>query len=190
MILVLDNHDSFTYNLVQAVGSLGVEVEVRTNDEVTVDEVEALDPDGIVISPGPGHPARDRDFGVCGPVLEQLSPSIPTLGVCLGLQGFVHRYGGTVEHAPGVVHGKSSPVHHDGSELFDGIPDPFEAGRYHSLVVADLGEEIEEIAWTDDDLIMGARHVDHPIWGVQFHPESVLTEDGPTLLANFARRCT
>lgn len=190
MIVVLDNHDSFTYNLVQHLGELGADLDVYTNDAIDVDGVRDLDPDGIVISPGPGSPDRDRDFGVCGPVLEQISPDVPTLGVCLGLQGFVHRYGGSIRRSGRVVHGKPSQVRHDGRRLFDGLPDPLSAGRYHSLVVdPDLPDGLERTAWTDDGTVMGVRHRELPIEGVQFHPESILTDRGKELLSNFLEWC-
>lgn len=189
-LLVLDNYDSFTYNLVQYLGELGCDPTVRTHDALDLDGVRALEPDGIVISPGPGTPTRERDFGVCGPVLTEASPDVPTLGVCLGLQGFVHRYGGTVERAPAVVHGKASTVHHDGQGVFEGLPDPLRAGRYHSLIAApDLPDALVRSAWTDDGEVMGVRHATYPIEGVQFHPESILTDHGRGLLANFLEMC-
>jgi anthranilate synthase/aminodeoxychorismate synthase-like glutamine amidotransferase len=186
-VLVLDNYDSFTYNLVQYLGELGADLDVRRNDAITLKEAEALAPDGIVISPGPGNPADARSFGVCGEVLRALSPATPTLGVCLGLQGFAHHYGGRVVPAPRLMHGKSCLVHHDGQGVLRGLPDPMEAGRYHSLVVerSSLPRDIVVTAWTEQGEVMGARHARFPIEGVQFHPESILTPHGKDLLRNF-----
>jgi anthranilate synthase/aminodeoxychorismate synthase-like glutamine amidotransferase len=185
--LVIDNFDSFTYNLVQYLGELGADPVVFRNDAITAKEAEALAPDAIVISPGPGNPADPRYFGVCADLLTGLSRSTPTLGVCLGLQGFAHVYGGKVVHASRVVHGKSSLVEHDGRGVLAGVPSPFKAARYHSLVVdrASLPPDIEVSAWTAEGEVMGARHRRHPIEGVQFHPESILTEHGMTILRNF-----
>ena len=185
--LVIDNYDSFTFNLVQYLGELGTELLVYRNDAITAKEAEALRPDAIVISPGPGNPADPKYFGVCADLLTGLSKTTPTLGVCLGLQGFAHVYGGRVVHAPRIVHGKSSPVHHDGRGVFQDVPSPFNAARYHSLVVdpASLPADLEKTAWTAEGEIMGARHRRHPIEGVQFHPESILTEHGKLMLRNF-----
>lgn len=185
--LVIDNFDSFTFNLVQYLGELGADPIVHRNDAISAKEAEALAPDAIVISPGPGNPANARDFGVCRDLLLGLSRTTPTLGVCLGLQGFGHVYGAKVVHAPRILHGKASPVHHDGRTVFQGVPSPFLAARYHSLVVdpATLPAEIEKTAWTDKGELMGARHKRYPIEGVQFHPESILTEHGKTILKNF-----
>jgi anthranilate synthase/aminodeoxychorismate synthase-like glutamine amidotransferase len=185
--LVIDNFDSFTFNLVQYLGELGADPLVHRNDAITAKEAEALQPDAIVISPGPGNPANPRDFGVCADLLTGLSKTTPTLGVCLGLQGFAHVYGGKVVHAPRVLHGKASPVHHDGKGVLAGLPSPFLAGRYHSLVVeeASLPRDIVKTAWTQEGELMGARHARHPIEGVQFHPESILTEHGKQILRNF-----
>ena len=186
-VLVIDNYDSFTFNLVQYLGELGSELKVFRNDAITAKEAEALEPDAIVISPGPGNPADPKYFGVCADLLTGLSKTTPTLGVCLGLQGFAHVYGGKVVHAPRIVHGKSSPVHHDGRGVFQDVPSPFNAARYHSLVVdpASLPAELEKTAWTAEGEVMGARHRRHPIEGVQFHPESILTEHGKLMLRNF-----
>lgn len=188
--LVIDNFDSFTFNLVQLLGELGADPVVHRNDAITAKEAEALEPDAIVISPGPGNPANPRDFGVCRDVLLGLSRTTPTLGVCLGLQGFGHAYGAKVVHAPRIVHGKSSLVRHDGRTIFEGVPSPFPAARYHSLVVDPdtLPPDVEKTAWTDDGELMGARHKRHPIEGVQFHPESILTEHGKLILKNFLER--
>jgi anthranilate synthase component 2 len=186
-VLVLDNYDSFVYNLGHALEDLGARCTVVRNDAVTVDDVRAIDPDAIVISPGPGVPGDPRDFGVCGDVLTSLSRDIPTLGVCLGHQGIAHLYGGKVIRAT-PVHGKASPVMHDGTGLYDGLPSPFLAGRYHSYIVADdLPQELEVTSRTTGGTIMGIRHRHFPIEGVQFHPESVLTPLGPRVLENFLR---
>jgi para-aminobenzoate synthetase component 2 len=186
-ILVLDNYDSFTYNLVQAIGALGADVTVKRNDEIDLDGVRKLAPDGIVISPGPGNPADPDYFGVCRDVLLGLSPTTPTLGVCLGMQGFVHHYGGDVVQAPRLMHGKACQVSHDGETLYEGTPDPFEAGRYHSLLVEEqtLPDDIEATAVSDEGELMGVRHTELPIEGVQFHPESILTPAGDDILHNF-----
>ena len=185
--LVIDNYDSFTFNLVQYLGELGTELAVRRNDAITAKEAEALEPDAIVISPGPGNPENARDFGVCADLLTGLSKTVPTLGVCLGLQGFAHVYGGKVVHAPRIVHGKSSMVHHTGAGVLRDVPTPFRAARYHSLVVdpATLPADLEKTAWTEDGELMGARHRRFPIEGVQFHPESILTDHGMLILRNF-----
>ena len=185
--LVVDNFDSFTFNLVQYLGELGADPVVHRNDAITAKEAEALRPDAIVISPGPGNPADPKAFGVCADLLLGLSRTTPTLGVCLGLQGFGHVYGAKVVHAPRILHGKASPVHHDGQGVFRGVPSPFQAARYHSLVVdpASLPSDLVKTAWTDQGELMGARHRRYPIEGVQFHPESILTEHGKTMLRNF-----
>jgi len=186
MILVLDNYDSFTYNLVQYLGDLGADPVVRRNDEITVDDVESLAPQAIVISPGPGRPA---DAGVAVPLVQRWGPSIPTLGVCLGHQAIAEAYGGRVVTAPTLMHGKTSSVSHEGKALFRGIPSPLQVMRYHSLTVEreSLPDELEVIAWSEDDdsEIHAMRHREHPVWGVQFHPESVMTEHGREILGNF-----
>jgi anthranilate synthase/aminodeoxychorismate synthase-like glutamine amidotransferase len=189
MLLVIDNYDSFTYNLVQYLGELGAEVEVRRNDAVTVEEVGKLAPAGIVLSPGPCAPAQ---AGVTVDVIRAWGSRIPTLGVCLGHQAIGEAYGGRVVRASRAVHGKASRVTHDGSELFTGVPNPLEVGRYHSLIVerdslpADL--RVSATAEDDPDEIHALRHRDHPVWGVQFHPESVLTPHGKRILKNFLQR--
>lgn len=185
--LVIDNFDSFTFNLVQYLGELGADPIVHRNDAITAKEAEALAPDAIVISPGPGNPSDPKYFGVCADLLTGLSQTTPTLGVCLGLQGFGHVYGGKVVHAPRILHGKASPVLHDGRTIFQGVPSPFLAARYHSLIIdeASLPRDIEKTAWTEQGELMGARHKRFPIEGVQFHPESILTEHGKTILRNF-----
>jgi anthranilate synthase component II len=183
-VLVIDNYDSFTYNLVQVLGGLGADPVVRRNDAIDLDGVAALAPDGILISPGPGTPA---DAGVSRAVIETFGAGIPLLGVCLGHQCIGEVFGGRVVRAPQVMHGKTSWIHHRGAGVLAGLPDPFEATRYHSLVVApeDLPAVLEVTAETDDGVIMGLRHRSWPVEGVQFHPESILTVEGPRLLANF-----
>ena len=186
MLLVIDNYDSFTYNLVQYLGEVGAEIVVRRNDAVTVAEVGAMAPAGIVLSPGPCAPAQ---AGVTVDVIRAWGSSIPTLGVCLGHQAIGEAYGGRVVRARAAVHGKTSRIDHDGRDLFAGLPTPLEVGRYHSLVVerASLPKELEVVATAADDAseIHALRHVEHPVWGVQFHPESVLTPHGKQLLRNF-----
>ena len=186
MILVIDNYDSFTYNLVQYLGELGAEVVVRRNDAVTVSEIEGLAPSAIVLSPGPCAPAQ---AGVTVDVIRALGERIPTLGVCLGHQAIGEAYGGRVVRAARAVHGKTSRIAHDGTDLFAGLPSPLEVGRYHSLVVerATMPDSLRVVATSVDDPseIHAVRHVTHPVWGVQFHPESVLTPDGKQLLRNF-----
>jgi len=186
-VLILDNYDSFVYNLSSELEELGARCTVVRNDSISVGLVRALDPDAIVISPGPGVPGDPRDFGICGEVLTSVSQEVPTLGVCLGHQGIAHCYGGTVVRAP-AVHGKTSMVRHDGTGLYDGLPDPFTVGRYHSYVVADdLPPNLEVRSRTLDGTIMGIRHRSYPIEGVQFHPESVLTPMGDKVLENFLK---
>jgi anthranilate synthase/aminodeoxychorismate synthase-like glutamine amidotransferase len=186
MLLVIDNYDSFTYNLVQYLGELGVEPIVRRNDAIGVEEIGELRPDAIVVSPGPCTPA---EAGVTVPVIRRWGATIPTLGVCLGHQAIGEAYGGRVVRAGRVMHGKTSRIVHDGGGLFSGLPTPLEVMRYHSLVVeaASLPDELEVLARAVDDPgeIHAMRHREHPVWGVQFHPESVLTEGGKRLLANF-----
>ena len=186
-VLILDNYDSFVYNLYQAIGELGAEPVVHRNDSVTLREIRTLAPDAIVLSPGPGHPANTRDFGVCGDVLREMSPGIPTLGVCLGHQGIGTAYGAQVGHAARILHGKTSLVRHDGRTIFEGLPNPMTAGRYHSLAIdpTSLPPDLEVSATSDDGEIMAVRHRRDPIEGVQFHPESILTPDGRGLLRNF-----
>jgi anthranilate synthase/aminodeoxychorismate synthase-like glutamine amidotransferase len=183
MILVVDNYDSFTYNLVQYLGELGAELRVYRNDAVSVDEVQRLAPSHIVISPGPGVP---RDGGVSNDVIRAFYRDIPILGVCLGHQCIGEVFGGVVERAPRLMHGKTSQIFHDGRGLFDGIPSPFQAGRYHSLIVAQpLPNELEVTASTNEGEVMGIRHKHYPLEGVQFHPESILTDCGKQILYNF-----
>ena len=189
MLLVIDNYDSFTYNLVQYLGELGAEIVVRRNDEVTVAEVGALAPSAIVLSPGPCAPAQ---AGVTVDVIRAWGSTIPTLGVCLGHQAIGEAYGGRVIRASRAVHGKTSRIDHDGRELFEGLPTPLDVGRYHSLIVerATLPDDLEVVATAVDDPteIHAIRHRTHPVWGVQFHPESVLTSNGKQLLRNFLNR--
>ena len=189
MLLVIDNYDSFTYNLVQYLGELGAEVIVRRNDAVTVEEIGTLAPAGIVLSPGPCAPAQ---AGVTVDVIRAWGDRIPTLGVCLGHQAIGEAYGGRVVRAAKAVHGKTSRITHDGTDLFAGLPSPLEVGRYHSLVVErdSLPASLEVVATATDDPreIHALRHATHPVWGVQFHPESVLTPHGKQLLRNFLGR--
>ncbi|MHB1586258.1 MAG: anthranilate synthase component II [Acidiferrobacteraceae bacterium] len=186
MLLMIDNYDSFTYNLVQYLGELGADVRVFRNDQLTVDDIHDLGPDAIVISPGPCTP---NEAGVSVDTIQQLGAEVPVLGVCLGHQSIGQAYGGRVVRAQTLMHGKTSPIHHDGRGVFSGIPDPFIATRYHSLVIerASLPDCLEVSAWTEDGEIMGVRHREYPVEGVQFHPESILTEHGHQMLANFLR---
>lgn len=183
MLVMIDNYDSFTYNLVQYFGELGVEVRVFRNDEVTLDEIKALKPAHIVISPGPGNP---DDGGISNEVLREFGPTTPILGVCLGHQCIGQVYGGNVSRAPRLMHGKTSSVYHNGKGLFDGVPSPFKATRYHSLIVEEpLPDVLQVTAFTRDGEVMGLRHKKYPTVGVQFHPESILTEHGKRILQNF-----
>ena len=184
VVLVIDNYDSFTYNLVQYLGELGEEVIVRRNDEISLPEVAPLNPLAVVLSPGPGTPA---EAGICKDMLVELGPTLPVLGVCLGHQCLGEAFGGTVRRASQVMHGKVSRITHAEQSVFRGIPSPFAATRYHSLVVdrENLPAELEVTAWTDDGTVMGLRHCRYPLAGVQFHPEAILTEHGHALLANF-----
>ncbi len=187
-ILVVDNYDSFVYNLVQYLGELGAEPVVHRDDAITLDDVEVIDPDGILISPGPGSPA---DAGVSNELVKTWGGRVPVFGVCLGHQCIGEVFGGSVVRAPQVVHGKTSQVHHDGRGLFAGLPQPLEATRYHSLIVdrESVPDCLEVSAWTEDGLVMGLRHRELPVEGVQFHPESVLTAAGHDLVGNFLRSC-
>ncbi|MDQ8191176.1 aminodeoxychorismate/anthranilate synthase component II [Roseibacillus persicicus] len=184
MLLVIDNYDSFTYNLVQYFGELGAEMKVIRNDELTLDEIEALAPDKIVISPGPCTP---NEAGVSVGVVQRFGGKIPILGVCLGHQSIAQAFGGDVVRAERLMHGKTSMMHHEGGSVFANLPEPFEATRYHSLIVKKdtLPECLEITAWTDEGEIMGLKHKDFEIHGVQFHPESILTAEGKKLLGNF-----
>jgi anthranilate synthase component 2 len=184
MVFVLDNYDSFTYNLVQYMGELGAEMTVRRNDELTPEEVEALHPDRILLSPGPCTP---QEAGISIPLIQHFAGKVPILGVCLGHQAIGAAFGGNVVRAPKLMHGKTSEVIHDGRTLFSGIASPMTCTRYHSLIVAEekLPRELEITARTEDGIIMGLRHRKYPVEGVQFHPESVLTHDGKRLIQNF-----
>jgi anthranilate synthase/aminodeoxychorismate synthase-like glutamine amidotransferase len=184
MLLILDNYDSFTYNLVQYFGELGAEMKIFRNDALTVDEVKALAPERICISPGPCTP---NEAGISLELIRELGPTTPILGVCLGHQSIGQVYGGDVVRADRLMHGKTSPIHHNGSSVFKGLPSPFEATRYHSLIVKrdTLPDCLEITAWTEEGEIMGLRHKEHPVHGVQFHPESILTEHGKQMLENF-----
>ena len=183
MLVMIDNYDSFTYNLVQYLGELGAEITVFRNDQVTVDKIRALAPDQIVVSPGPGDP---DDGGVSNEIIRQLGQTTPVLGVCLGHQCIGHVYGGKVSRAPRLMHGKVSSVYHNARGVFYGVPSPFKATRYHSLIVEEpLPECLEVTAFTRDGEIMGLRHKEYPVLGLQFHPESILTEHGKRLLQNF-----
>jgi len=183
MIVMIDNYDSFTYNLVQYLGELGEEICVFRNDQVSVDDIQALEPDHIVISPGPGDPG---DGGVSNDVIRELGPVTPLLGVCLGHQCIGQVYGGEITRAPRLMHGKVSSIYHNGRGIFNGVPSPFQGTRYHSLIVEEpLPDGLEVTAFTRDGEIMGLRHKEHPVVGVQFHPESILTEHGKRILRNF-----
>jgi anthranilate synthase component 2 len=189
MLLMIDNYDSFTYNLVQYLGQLGEEVKVARNDEIALDEIERLRPERIVISPGPCTPT---EAGVSVPLIERFAGAIPMLGVCLGHQAIGQAFGGRIVHAAQLMHGKTSQVHHDGRGVFRGLPDGYTATRYHSLAIerASLPRCLEVSAWTDDGEIMGVRHRSLAVEGVQFHPESILTEHGHALLRNFLEGTT
>jgi anthranilate synthase/aminodeoxychorismate synthase-like glutamine amidotransferase len=182
MILVIDNYDSFTYNLVHLFGELGAEVVVRRNDAIDAETAARLAPSHLVVSPGPGRPA---DAGASIEIIRRLAPTTPTLGVCLGHQAIVEAFGGEVGQARELLHGKASPVTHDGRGLFRGLPERFDAGRYHSLAATRLPDELEPCAYSDDGEVMAVRHRTLPVDGVQFHPESVLTPLGPELARNF-----
>ena len=184
MILLIDNYDSFTYNLYQYLCELGAEVEVRRNDKTTIGEIEAMAPEKIVISPGPCTP---KEAGISNEVILKFGKETPTLGVCLGHQCIGDAYGGTVGGAGEIMHGKMSLIHHDGTGVFTGLPNPFEAIRYHSLAIykEDMPEDLEVTAWTDNGIVMGVRHKHNPVEGIQFHPESIMTKVGHDLLRNF-----
>ncbi len=186
MLLMIDNYDSFTYNLVQYLGELGEDVRVYRNDQITVEEIAQLQPGHIVISPGPCTP---NEAGVSVDTVKRFGGKIPLLGVCLGHQGIGQAYGGRIVHAKRIMHGKTSMIYHTGEGVFAGLPCPFEATRYHSLVIEreSLPACLELTAWTDDGEIMGVRHKDFAVEGVQFHPESILTQHGHELLANFLK---
>jgi anthranilate synthase component II len=188
MLLVIDNYDSFTFNLVQYLGELGAEMKVVRNDELTAEEIEELDPEGIVISPGPCTP---NEAGVSVDVIRKLGPNVPILGVCLGHQAIGAAYGGDVIRATRLMHGKTSPIRHSGIGIFEGLPSPLTVARYHSLVIdpETMPAELEVVATTDEPgyetEVQAVKHRTHPVWGVQFHPESIASEHGHTLLRNF-----
>jgi anthranilate synthase component 2 len=187
-VLVIDNYDSFVYNLVQYIGELGAETEVYRNDQATLKRLTALRPDRIVISPGPGTPEDTRYFGVCTEILRNMSRTVPTLGVCLGHQGIIHAFGGKIVSAKKLMHGKICTIRHDGKGIFKGVRNPFTATRYHSLAGDRqfLPQCLEITAEAvDDGEIMGVRHTEYPIYGVQFHPESILCEEGKLIMKNF-----
>lgn len=189
--LIIDNYDSFVYNLAQYLGELGVDCDVIRNDKITIEEIKQKEYDGIIISPGPGTPDDKKYFGVCSEVIKEMGSSTPILGVCLGHQGIISSFGGKVTNAGCVRHGKTSPVQHKDSELFKGVKNPFKATRYHSLVGdKTIIPDILEVTATaeDDGEVMAVRHKDYLIEGVQFHPESIMTEDGKKILANFIRQ--
>ena len=186
MLVIIDNYDSFTYNLVQYLGELGADCRVFRNDAISVEEVVALQPDGIVLSPGPGYP---ESAGICLDLVEKAAGTVPMLGVCLGHQAIGQAFGGRIARAPRLMHGKLSAIRHDGEGLFEGLPQGFEATRYHSLVVEReaLPETLQVNAETEQGVIMGLGHREWPVFGVQFHPESIASEHGHALLANFLR---
>ena len=187
MLLLIDNYDSFTYNLYQYLAELGAEVVTVRNDKTTLEDIEAMNPQGIIISPGPGTPL---EAGISNDVIRHFGPRVPTLGVCLGHQCIGYVYGAKVDRAGEIRHGKTSMIHHNGQGVLAGLPDPFEAIRYHSLVVypETVPDELEVTAWTDNGLIMGLRHKEYPVEGVQFHPESIMTPVGKAVLQNFLDR--
>lgn len=189
MILMLDNYDSFTYNLVQYLGALGAQIKVFRNDKITIQGIKRLKPQEIVISPGPGRP---EDAGISCACIREFAGKIPILGVCLGHQAIGFVYGGRIVNAKRLMHGKTSLIYHNRRTIFAGLPDPFEATRYHSLLVErkTLPKCLEIIAWTKEKEIMGLKHKQYPLWGVQFHPESILTKAGKALLANFLKICS
>ncbi len=187
-VLVIDNYDSFVYNLVQYIGELGPETFVYRNDGITIEEVQQLKPDRVVLSPGPGNADEERYFGVCRAILKQVSSKVPTLGVCLGHQGIISTFGGKIIHAKRLMHGKTSQIRHYGKGIFRGVQNPFTATRYHSLAGAEdtIPTCLEVTAVSlDDSEVMGVRHVAYPIIGLQFHPESILCEDGKLIIQNF-----
>lgn len=186
MILVIDNYDSFTYNLVQYLGILGAEVSVKRNDEIDIAGIEKMNPERILVSPGPCSPA---EAGISVEVIQHFAGKLPVFGVCLGHQSIGHAFGGKVVRADRLMHGKTSPIHHDGTSVFQDMPTPFDATRYHSLLVekASLPDSLRVTAWTEEGEIMGIAHRELPVFGVQFHPESVLTEDGMKLMENFLK---
>lgn len=186
MILIIDNYDSFTYNLVQYLGEMRTDLAVHRNDQVTMEQIESMKPERILISPGPCSP---KEAGMSNEIIRQFGPKTPLLGVCLGHQCIGHVFGGEVVVNSRMMHGKTSPIRHNGRDLFEGIPSPFTATRYHSLVIRreSIPDCLEITADTEEGEIMGVRHRSYPIWGVQFHPESILTEHGKTMIRNFLK---
>tara|TARA_Y100000590_G_scaffold1844_1_gene2342 strand:+ start:16677 stop:17240 length:564 start_codon:yes stop_codon:yes gene_type:complete len=184
MILLLDNYDSFTYNIFQIVAEKYSDTLVYRNDEINIQKINELNPDKIIISPGPSHP---KNSGICQQVIEQFGHSTPILGVCLGHQVIGHTYGSIIEKAPSIFHGKTSLIEHNDNQLFNGVPTPFNAMRYHSLIINEksLNKDFDKIAWTNEGIIMGISHKKFPIYGIQFHPESIGTEYGEKILLNF-----
>jgi len=184
MLLVIDNYDSFTYNIVQYLGEMQVEMKIYRNDQISVDQIRALKPERILVSPGPCSP---REAGLSNEIIKAFGPELPLFGVCLGHQCIGHTFGANVIVNNRMMHGKTSPIRHNGKDLFKGMPNPFEATRYHSLVIdrSTLPDCLEITAETEEGEIMGVRHKEFPVWGVQFHPESILTENGRTILRNF-----
>jgi anthranilate synthase/aminodeoxychorismate synthase-like glutamine amidotransferase len=189
MIVLIDNYDSFTYNLVQVLEWMHLEVRVFRNDEISIDRLEEEMPSGVLISPGPGTPS---EAGISVETIRHLAPRVPVLGVCLGHQAMAEAYGGSVVRADRIMHGKTSPIYHDGRTIFRGLPNPFEAMRYHSLLVErrSLPDCLQVSAWTQEGEIMGLRHRKYPVEGIQFHPESILTHEGPRILGNFVTLAT
>lgn len=187
MILLIDNYDSFTYNLAQMLEQMDIELKVFRNDQIDIEQIEALNPSALMVSPGPGTP---DDSGISIKAIPHLGPKMPTLGVCLGHQAIAAVYGAKVVRADRIMHGKTSMIHHDGDSIYENLPNPFEAVRYHSLMVEkdSLPDCLEISAWTEEGEIMGLRHNQYRIEGVQFHPESILTESGPRLLQNFLNK--
>src|SRR5438552_12228165 len=186
MLLVIDNYDSFTYNIVQYLGEMDVKMEVHRNDQISLEQIRKLNPERILISPGPCSP---RESGLSNDIIREFAGKVPILGVCLGHQCIGHTFGANVIVNYRMMHGKTSPIYHNGKDLFEGLPNPFNATRYHSLVIQrdTLPASLEITAETDEGEIMGIKHRDYPIWGVQFHPESILTETGRTILKNFLK---
>lgn len=187
-LLLIDNYDSFVYNIAQYVGELGASPFIYRNDEITIKQIEKLQPERIILSPGPGTPINKRYFGICLSLIKQISLHTPTLGICLGHQGIVHAFNGKISHAQQLMHGKTSQIRHDGEGIYKGILNPFEATRYHSLVAdsSSIPRCLQVTAHSmEDNEIMGVRHIRYPIEGIQFHPESILTNEGKKILKNF-----
>jgi len=184
MILIIDNYDSFTYNIFQYCSELGADVQVIRNDQITIQEVQSISPEKIIISPGPSNP---KNAGISNEIIKNFGQKVPILGVCLGHQCIGQVFGGNVASAGEIMHGKTSLIHHDEKGVFENLPNPFEAIRYHSLAVhsEELSKDVEVTAWTDNGVIMGVRHKDYPLEGIQFHPESIMTPSGMQLLSNF-----